>query len=130
MTSRQKALEVAAGPAGAADTGGGAPPGSEGAAAEGGRGAELAPDEPGEREPLGGAPPGSEGAAARPTTEYLPLGTWAPRIGQAALETMSDLGAGASETGSELAERATGIAEVLTENGHSAEGVAIALGGD
>ena len=40
---------------------------------------------------------------------------------------MSDMGAGASETGSELADRVSGIAQALSDNGHTAEEVAIAM---
>ena len=40
---------------------------------------------------------------------------------------MSEMRAGGSETGSELAERVAGIAQVLTENGHSSEEVSIAM---
>ena len=43
------------------------------------------------------------------------------------MDTMSEMGAQGSETGSELAERVAGIAQVLTENGHTSEEVGLAM---
>ena len=60
--------------------------------------------------------------------EYFDMaGRWEPQIGQRAMETMSEMGAEASETVSELADRVAGIAQVLTENGHSVDEVAVAM---
>ena len=65
--------------------------------------------------------------------ELFELGTardskaWEPQIGSTALETMSEMGAQGSETSSELAERVTAIAEALSEAGHSAKEVALAM---
>ena len=52
---------------------------------------------------------------------------WEPNLGAVAMDTMSEMGAQGSETGSELAERVAGIAQALTENGHTSEEVGVAM---
>ena len=89
--------------------------------------AEAAELAPGEARAPGGAIPGPGPAAVGTTTAYYDSRAWEPRIGAKALETMSEMGAGASETGTELQERVAGIAQVLTENGHTEEEVAVAM---
>ena len=80
---------------------------------------------------LGSAP--GRPAAGVAGVEHFELATsrgargWEPQLGPAAMETVSEMGAQGSETVSELADRVAAIAEALSENGHSAEEVDLAM---
>ncbi len=72
-------------------------------------------------------------ARATGTTEYHALTptlgsrSGEPQITPQAMETMSEMGAGASESPTELADRVGAIAQVLTDNGHTEREVATAM---